>query len=219
MSDEALFAALRKGGRLSAEDRLLVSSFIQDRQAQSRDAWRSHPLGFFVIKKDITPQRALRLHVWPERWAVAEGQEMADIHDHIFDLFSFVALGEVTNETFDVVDDPEGQHRILPIQYVGDSSGGTQVEARLLRLTLRTSESHEAGDVYRVPAGTIHRGGLKRGPAVTVLATERVPSITSPRVIMGRGVPAPPSFDRKSPDGETWMNITSIARQAADGLL
>jgi hypothetical protein len=62
---------------------------------------QSHPLGFGCINVGDIPAGSVRLHIWSKELFVAQTPTLP-IHNHIWDLFSYVLTGGVKNRMYSV---------------------------------------------------------------------------------------------------------------------
>lgn len=210
MNNRLLFETLLHEKTAASELKQTARDFINGQIALGRSAWACHPLGFFVIKQAVAEDMELRLHVWPKGWAVPHSQTEAELHDHVFSLSSFVVLGSVSNDTFDMTVDPNGEFRTIEVTYSGSSSGGSVLSKTLYRLDLKATEVHQAGEIYHLPAGIVHRGGALSAPAITLLATHKDPNFHAPRIVVQKDTSPPPIFSRNVPDEYQWSQIVAV---------
>jgi hypothetical protein len=139
--------------------------------ADSSLAWteaRRHPLNFIAFKSEDHRGRVLRLHLWNE--ALSFGQDGFEVHDHVFDIESFVVEGAVRQTLYEAVSDPSGAWEVFRVSY---SSGGSDLTATNDRVTLRVlqEEIHREGDRYRLDEGILHRLVPATRTAVTLVLT------------------------------------------------
>jgi len=156
------------GGRFS---NALMSSPL------ARVQFRRHPLGFLVAKISDGSGVSLRLHVWVgDHDSRQHGYE---IHNHLFDMKSLVALGSIHQETFRLRDDRTGEYQTYAVAYDG---GGSELVAtgRRIRLERLSHETFCAGHIYELGAGILHRStALSEIAATCVLTWDRpTPPIT-----------------------------------------
>lgn len=137
--------------------------------ALSRVPIRRHPLGFFVAKVEDGKGTALRLHLWPK---VGSGlQDGFEVHDHLFDLESYVIQGAVQETTYVAEAAHEGPHRIYNVVYESDSSrlsaSGTTISLKVTR-----ERTIAAGESYELPAGVLHLLQATMDRSVTLVLTQ-----------------------------------------------
>lgn len=142
--------------------------------------FRWHPLGFVVCTLFSDGPLKARLHVWPVDAVRSQGSS-CQIHDHVFDLTSWVLLGCIENTEY--VHDPIGEtHARYAVEYRDDVSI-LEKTRDTISLSVSRETLHEPRSLYRVAAGQLHqsrRAGLT--PAVTALVTRDV-SQNAPSVI------------------------------------
>lgn len=138
------------------------------RTSLARVEARRHPLNFVVLKSEDDAGRALRLHLWNE--AFNFGQDEFDVHDHVFDIDSFIVQGAVHQTLYNALPDPSGAWVTFQVSY---SAGGSNLMATDDRITLRVlrEEVHREGDRYRLDNGILHRLVPATRTAVTLVLT------------------------------------------------
>jgi hypothetical protein len=135
-----------------------------------------HPLGFANIKYRIDRDTCLRIHVWPRAQRQKPGAALSGIHDHTWDLRSWVLAGRLTNRRFEMIDASEhgATHEVVDIEMDGPvdrlSATGSWVTLRTVSCT-----SYGPGDSYDVEAGSFHATEIDARPVVTaVIGNERL---------------------------------------------
>jgi hypothetical protein len=117
------------------------------------------------------------------------------VHDHVFDIDSFIVQGAVRQTLYEAVSDPTGAWEAFQVSY---DSGGSDLNATNNRMTLRVlrEEVHREGDRYWLENGILHRLVPVTGAAVTLVLTHPHggtpislgPSGSAPRVRTDRSV-------------------------------
>ena len=131
-------------------------------------ALQLHPLGFVALVWPVDEVRILRLHYWDRAFAWGQPSEF-HIHDHVFEFRSAVLLGSIRNDIYSVRNDVDG--RVMYVtEYDGQRSILNPSRDRFLPV-LETSETHNRGAIYRMPAGVLHQTELLSCHALTVLAS------------------------------------------------
>src|SRR5690606_29307754 len=74
---------------------------------------KRHPLGFSVVQLKSGTE-SLRLHLWRGAEISQPGFE---IHDHTFELESYVIDGRLRHRTYEAVPDPAGDFAVYDIRY------------------------------------------------------------------------------------------------------
>lgn len=112
---------------------------VSDNPKMVEATW--HPLGFVRLKLTSSVQGSLRIHVWPETERRSQ-VPVWNIHDHLFDLRSFVLCGVVRNHRFEVrPDKTSATHRLYQVSYC-------KRQSRLHATTAEVSCHHISADVY-----------------------------------------------------------------------
>lgn len=128
-----------------------------------------HPLGFVVCKFFEGGGRKLRMHLWSN--AKHKTQQPAwMIHDHLFDLKSWVLSGQIENVEYEAVN-TASKFRIYGASYENGKSVLDRTESSV-DVIEKKREIIVAGNTYLVPAGVLHESrSLKNGTSVTVCET------------------------------------------------
>lgn len=110
-----------------------------------------HPLGFRVVRISDGPL-SLRLHLWKGPACEQPGFE---IHDHAFDLTSYVVAGVVRQRTYSAVRAMDGQHAVYRVTYDDGRSALAHSGCRV-RVEAVGDERFAQGETYSLPAGQLH---------------------------------------------------------------
>lgn len=129
---------------------------------------RRHPLNFLAARVEDDTGRALRLHLWDERFRF--NQIGLEVHDHRFDYESFVVDGVVEQTIYKAIPDPKGNFEILEVCYSNNGSA-LQRSGRFLQLAEQRREIYSAGAQYGLSHGVLHRLDLVSPSAVTLVLT------------------------------------------------
>lgn len=129
---------------------------------------KRHPLGFLVVQLKAGTE-SLRLHLWRGAEISQPGFE---IHDHTFELESYVIDGRLRHRTYEAVPDPAGDFAVYDIRYEPGVSVITKTADRA-RLVKMTDVFIEAGEAYAVAAGCLHDAILDNcSNATTLILTQ-----------------------------------------------
>lgn len=145
--------------------------------ASDFQSWR-HPLGF--IHSELTPLVAAksgtryRLHVWDNKLGTRD--DLGDLHDHIWDLKSWVLYGLLEDSTFRPVRSESGDFFGSRIIYGDANSASPESKYRLDRVQLRRVGS---GSLYTIPSGVVHSSKPIEVPSVTLVVSEEDPEAAS----------------------------------------
>ncbi|MBI3687744.1 MAG: hypothetical protein HY241_10510 [Actinobacteria bacterium] len=133
-----------------------------------------HPLGFLCLPVDRSADGGVCIHLWSAEFAAVRLTTTA-IHCHSWDLLSFVLLGQVRNEVFDVADEPvRPSWRVYEVRSSGDVD---EIVATPQLVSGRSAsvQDHRAGRAYELRAGDFHTTTVPGGheAATVVLARTR----------------------------------------------
>ena len=134
---------------------------------KARFIW--HPLGFVMCKLSDEGDRKIRLHIWPNDRS-REQKPTWLIHDHLFDLKSWVLAGKIENTVYGADSSPPN-FRIYQASYVNDKSILNRTK-RTLSIKEESKSVIASGGVYEVQSGILHRSiSLSNKTSVTVCET------------------------------------------------
>ncbi|MGJ9460629.1 hypothetical protein [Oceanobacillus sp. CF4.6] len=142
-----------------------------------------HPLGFVHSKLSYIPNIGdLRLHVWLEGHRKTQFPPMP-IHDHIFQVNSFILAGSVTNHIYELGSGSGNLYRTYKAEY---SNGGSLLSPteELLTCTLKNSTTYNKRDFYSVELGVYHETTVENDnfAATLVIETEKDQTI-QPKIL------------------------------------
>lgn len=104
--------------------------------------WRHHGLG--MLQAELSNE--LRIHIWHPQLRTIPQEGYRDVHDHRFDLTSYVAFGEIIDTPMQVriYNEPNDRHAIA--SDVGVTKAWSIVNAK----------AQERGEVHVTPLGVAH---------------------------------------------------------------
>ena len=128
-----------------------------------------HPLGFIMCKLSDEGTRKIRLHIWPGNKRKIQNPAWL-IHDHLFDLKSWVLVGKIQNQEFEPLYS-EPSKRIYFASYKGEKSVLERSD-KTVSLVERKVEIIRAGQIYGISAGVFHKSSTVNDcTAITVCET------------------------------------------------
>lgn len=134
-----------------------------------------HPLGFILCKLSEEGERKIRLHIWPNNNDRMQKPAWL-IHNHIFDLKSWVIAGKIENTEYSEVEG-EPNYRAYNARYEKDNSVLYRTDS-LICLTKNNCSLINAGEVYKVPSGILHQSiSLSESTSLTVCETTDQPNL------------------------------------------
>jgi len=138
-----------------------------------------HPLGFIFCKLSEEGERKIRLHIWPNHHDRMQKPTWL-IHDHLFDLKSWVIAGKIENTEYSVTEGTPN-YRVYNAIYEKDSSVLCRTDKQIF-ITEHIKYQVSADEKYRVPSGVLHQSvSVSETISVTVCETIDQPNI-SPRI-------------------------------------
>ncbi len=134
-----------------------------------------HPLGFILCKLSQEGEKKIRLHIWPNNNDRMQNPSWL-IHDHIFDLKSWVVAGEILNTEYTVADG-KPNYRVYNAKYEKDSSVLYRTDRQIF-IDESTRSLVRSGEVYSVLSGVLHQSvSLSETTSLTVCETIDQPNI------------------------------------------
>jgi hypothetical protein len=174
---------------------------------------RLHPLNFVAISTSDGAGAGLRLHLWDRRFRF--GQTAFEVHDHSFDLESYVVQGDVEQTIYLSDPDPAGRYQPFHIQYIGN---GSSMRASGERTTLLVTEQakFEQGERYRLSHGVLHSLRPVSPSAVTLIFTRE--RGTAPITMGPHGGPRKMTSSRRALRGKDGAAL-SLANSSLDEIV
>lgn len=163
MSDlTALFDELIQAHALGRFEEVLLSGPLGSEKV------KRHPLGFTVVQLKVGTE-SLRLHLWKGADISQPGFE---IHNHTFELQSYVIDGTLRHRTYRAFPDPDGDFAVYEVSYEPDASLMTKTNQRA-RIEVETDRIFGAGESYAVAASSLHDAVLHNCLSATTLVMTR----------------------------------------------
>lgn len=158
-----------------------------------------HPLGFIVLKPHGNHEQ-LRLHIWPsgERH---HANPCWPIHDHVWDMQSFVLCGSLTNHVVAPIFDLEGSHQIYRVRYFDACTSALEAEGAAVSLRELDEKVIHASEFYSVPRDVFHRTTVDAQTLTATLVTTSN-SRGQPRVVGSASAPDRVEFERELCDDQ-----------------
>ncbi|WEW97829.1 hypothetical protein P3T65_26985 [Pseudomonas nitroreducens] len=143
--------------------------------------FRKHPLGFVVCNVWQDSGKKLRLHIWEKEHTYPQ-DKYTQIHDHIFNLRSWVLNGSIENIEY-VEDDNNFNHTIFKATYTPDTST-LNITNEQIGLIETDRNTIRKGESYSIPAGKLHKTEPTSSDTTITLVYTEDTETTAPRVII-----------------------------------
>ena len=131
-----------------------------------------HALGFIHCLLAKVNESELRLHVWREH-DKHSSEQPEKIHDHLFSLNSYIIIGSIKNEIFELSEcsSESFDYQSFTVNYTID--GSTLIpRGQFFKVSDITSEVISHGSYYTVDSSQFHRSSLSGNDvAMTLVAT------------------------------------------------
>jgi len=164
---------------------------------------RVHPNGFLQL--DLEPDRMStgrpiakrRLHIFDD--SLPRQEVRTTVHDHIFDMSSFVVKGTILNDTYVPVPDDDGDLEIYQAQEAKCTETNLVPTGKRCTLKLKKTEYVYMGETYRFPAFAFH-DSRHIGVAVTIMTKGTSFPLKTPRVLVPVDALPDNNFSREDQD-------------------
>lgn len=134
-----------------------------------------HPLGFILCKLSEEGERKIRLHIWPNNNDRMQKPAWL-IHDHLFNLKSWVIAGKIENTEYSVTEGSPN-YRVYNAIYEKDASVLYRTNRQIF-ITEKIKHIVSSGEEYSVPSGVLHQSvSVSETTSVTVCETLDQPNI------------------------------------------
>lgn len=140
-----------------------------------------HPLGFMMATLLDEDSEKIRLHLWTNTFDKAQKPTWL-VHDHTFDLTSWVLSGSIKNIEYKELALAE-THQLYSVSYNSTGSVLTKLDQGYSFAVDKTQEVNE-GETYRISAGTFHQS-LSLSPRTTVTMCHTVEKKNTPPLVIG----------------------------------
>lgn len=140
-----------------------------------------HPLGFMMATLLDEGGEKIRLHLWTNSFDKAQKPTWL-VHDHKFDLTSWVISGSIKNIEYKELMLPE-THKLYSVSYSSTGSILTKLDEGYNLAVDRTQQINE-GETYRISAGTFHQS-LSLSSKTTVTICHTVDKKQTPPLVVG----------------------------------
>jgi hypothetical protein len=132
-----------------------------------------HPLGFVHVDLSralglVWPWR-IRLHLW-EGYPERRRDGLGVLHDHSWNLYSRILIGELENRTYDFNPDNSGNAYLGMLAYTGDHEA--LISCTRGRFSRKSSLAVTIGERYELPSGVLHKTLVKGLPLATVVISQ-----------------------------------------------
>lgn len=144
-----------------------------------------HPLGFIYSRIYSSENEQLRIHIWPKNY---KRKEDFYIHDHYYDLSSWILLGEIKDLLYDIsVKKNNGEFIIYEGSYNGNENYRYLKPSSSFCNILNIEERYfTKGDKYFIEKSKYHSNEIifkNSDYACTLVLTQNPNKIHSPKVL------------------------------------
>lgn len=139
-----------------------------------------HVLGFWQLRLGQHDGRLVRLHFWD-----GMAPQVEDVHSHAWSFRSYVLSGNISDQRFEVLDDPDADSELARVDYGRDGLTRRIPLGRRVRCQELAVSSVASDESYELSNEDFHRSSVKGSLAVTMLITGR--QTASPFVVQSGG--------------------------------
>ena len=192
MLNDALSSEICSDNMSPKEMNLLDTLLSQIQEADIR----LHPNKFYQAVVTLNNQ-PFRMHLFFKDQFHHESNTMT-VHDHIFDLDSFVLSGAILNHEFDWIQDESGEYQLLHASIGSPNKADSQLNSTSTfgRLCKLRSKKTTSGKFYSMKQGILHDLTIKSDMALTLIRGPYFDRRLLPRVVALRSEATSGSFDR-----------------------
>ena len=181
-----------------------------DSQRKRGEKVRVHPNGFLQLS--LSPDagwrdQGLRLHVWTDE-LVPQKDPSYQIHDHIFDIESYVLCGTLVNTLYYVEENVSGDHVLI-------EAGVEELKDTQKRVFCRLKEVqtvHE-GERYSISGHEFHTSHASTPFTATLMAKSNVENFRKPHVLFLADYDAKAMILTRSIDQELGWRMIKCAEE------
>jgi hypothetical protein len=133
---------------------------------------RYHPLGFIYYKMyEFSNNETFRIHIWNGHSKIQE--PTMDIHNHFYDVNSFVLNGILYNDLYEVIKDNESTHSIYSGSYVNETTRILTKTAFDKNIRFLGRQIISKDNLYSIKKSEIHSGGnINDEISITIVFSE-----------------------------------------------
>jgi hypothetical protein len=141
-----------------------------------------HPLGFVHYKLFENDGTILRLHIWPSTGRRYQEPQFT-IHDHIFDMTSYIVTGVQTNVLYKVYSDSEKPNgKLYSVGYVEGQSWVRDIGRQISFIELSRTE-YKKNETYSMTEAIFHESDIRNDALVCTVVTTKNKLSRTPIVI------------------------------------
>lgn len=139
-----------------------------------------HPNGFLQLPLESTDKRNsnLQLHIW-NNTLERRGAKQFEIHDHAFDIESYVVMGSLKDITYSVSENPSGEY----MTFQSDGSGQMNSVNKKVSLNIKNDRTIKEGETYIIKKGDFHSSNPIDPFTATIIKKTNIEIDYNPKLI------------------------------------
>jgi hypothetical protein len=145
-----------------------------------------HPVGFIVIRLGIENNFNYRLHIWPIGRRIPKHPDWP-IHNHIFDLDSYVICGELLNRNYSLKLEATktSQYDLYEVEYY---DGGSTISKNSTYISSITYQETliKSNNSYHIPQREFHETIVESMQLTSTMVRTTIPNGSDKALILGR---------------------------------
>ncbi|MGK0420694.1 MAG: hypothetical protein ACJAT9_000353 [Polaribacter sp.] len=146
-----------------------------------REKLRIHPLGFFFCRlHEFSNKETIRIHVWLDKHTIQK--PLMDIHNHFYNISSFIITGTVSNTLFKVLKTEPYTHSVYIGSYRENEKRVLTNQKDYYKLEEGETQIINEGELYEIKKSEVHKGDtINNTLSISLVYTEE-PSNPTPLV-------------------------------------
>jgi hypothetical protein len=155
---ESLRESFRDKNTLDIKEKLKILQNVLSSTDFLMGKLRYHPLGFIYARiHEFSNNETFRIHMWNNQSKIQE--PIMNIHNHFYDVNSYVLCGMVFNELYEVTNDNHPTHSVYSGSYIDDKTRVLSKTEMNKNLAIIERQIISEGSLYSIVKKEIHSGG------------------------------------------------------------
>lgn len=140
-------------------------------QGYLRDKIRVHPLGFLFCRLHQFPNNeTIRIHIWSDKENIQK--PLMDIHNHFYNIISYIAVGSVSNTLFNASTEEPHTHATYTGSYQNNEKRILSKNEESYKLEELETHIISEGELYTIRKSEIHEGDSIDHFSISIVYTE-----------------------------------------------
>jgi hypothetical protein len=137
-----------------------------------RDKLRIHPLGFFFTRlHQFSNNETIRIHIWFDKKNIKK--PFMDIHNHFYNISSFIVTGAVSNTLYKVLTTKPFTHSSFAGSYRANEIRILKSQKEYYNLEEIETKIINEGELYEIKKSEVHKGeSVNENLTISLVYTE-----------------------------------------------